>query len=66
MQDLLPSVIGDENTVEGSVSQSDTRISESIHSSDVLSVTQLLESVYFCPSELMSCEAFFYKNECTF
>ncbi|KAJ3708184.1 hypothetical protein LUZ61_011889 [Rhynchospora tenuis] len=45
-EDLVPSVVGDEDTLfEESFSQSDTRISESIHSNDVLSVTKLLESV---------------------
>jgi hypothetical protein len=62
MQDSLPSVVGDEDTVEGSVSVSDTRISESIHSNDVLSVTQLLESVYCCPSESMCDETFFLQK----
>jgi hypothetical protein len=45
-EDLVPSLVGDEDTLfEESISQSDTRISESIHSNDVLSVTKLLESV---------------------
>ncbi|KAJ1703700.1 hypothetical protein LUZ63_003479 [Rhynchospora breviuscula] len=45
-EELVPSVVGDEDTLFGeSFSQSDTRISESIHSNDVLSVTKLLESV---------------------
>lgn len=46
MQDLVLSLVGDEDTLfEESISQSDTRISESIHSNDVLSVSKLLESV---------------------
>lgn len=65
MQDLVPSVVGDEEALfEGSVSQSDPRISESIHSNDVLSVTKLLESVHCHPSELMNDETFFFNFLC--
>ncbi|XP_078181550.1 protein SEMI-ROLLED LEAF 2-like isoform X2 [Carex rostrata] len=54
-EDLVPSLVGDEDTLfEESISQSDTRISESIHSNDVLSVSKLLESVMETAQEVIN------------